>query len=203
MGVVEGVDPGGIVWFRIGAVATWFAGIGSALAPIARRLVERDRRGSSMRFRQEQRKSHRRDCGGRRNRTEIERDHCTAQTGSSRLSREKINALTVAEETFGIFIQRVVFLWRQRNHVGKSGAAHYSEKQEGRERLVCLHQAGPKDLSDISSAFKFLYRHRAQAAEYETGLIQVVGLDHRDTSRVAHATDDGAVIARHEVSHNR
>jgi hypothetical protein len=47
--------------------------------------------------------------------------------------------VAVAEQTFAIFIQRVVFLWRQNNHVGKRGAAQCSEKQKSRERFACLH----------------------------------------------------------------
>jgi len=58
--------------------------------------------------------------------------------------------VTIAEETFAVFIERVVFLWRQRDDIGKRGAVQNGENQEGLERLVGLHQAGPKDLSDIS-----------------------------------------------------
>jgi hypothetical protein len=48
--------------------------------------------------------------------------------------------VTIAEETFAVFIERVVFLWRQRDDIGKRGAVQNGENQEGRERLVGLHQ---------------------------------------------------------------
>jgi hypothetical protein len=92
-------------------------------------------------FRQEKRKAHGRDCRVRGNRSEIERNQPPAQTRSGCPARKKINAVAVAEEPFAIFIERVVLLRRQSNHVGQRGAAQSGESQKGHERLVCHHQA--------------------------------------------------------------
>ncbi len=141
VGVEKGMMPGGIAGRRIGALTAGFARVGRALAPILRYFAQRDRGGTTVRFRQVERKAHRRNGRVRGDRSEIELHQPAPQTGSRCPPREKINAVTIAEEAFAILIERVVFLRRQSHYVGRSDAAQKSDQQEARERLVCLHQA--------------------------------------------------------------
>ncbi len=55
-------------------------------------------------------------------------------------SGEEINALTVAELTGRILIKRVVFLRRQRNRLGESGARQRGQKEKSHQRLTLLHR---------------------------------------------------------------
>ena len=132
------MDPGGIPWLRWGAHAAWLAGIGSALTPIARRFAQGHVCGTPVHLREEHRKGRFRDrrIGG--DRGEIERDQSTAQGRGARLSREEINALTVAEKTLRIFIKRVVLLRQKNNDVSKHRA---SERCEKYEKYECLMQS--------------------------------------------------------------
>src|ERR1700730_6347560 len=92
-GVVEGVEPGGIAWLRLDSHSTWLARVGSALTPITRRFVQRDRCGTPMRHRQEHGKARARDGRTDGDRGEIERDQSAPQAVAGCLPRKEIATL--------------------------------------------------------------------------------------------------------------
>src|SRR5947207_3313711 len=112
-GVIKGMKPGGIIWFRLDTGASGFTGVGGAFSPITRRLVQCNRCRTSVRHGQVHGKARIRNrrIGG--NCCEIESDQSPAQALADGKSREKISARTVTEYSGAIFIKSVVLRWWQ------------------------------------------------------------------------------------------